>query len=100
MKVIELMKNAPYSKEYESHCNELNFYPESLKALVYEVNYCISKYTEDGFENYIALNEDNSWMPHKHQKEYESHKNELKKELKELKKLSNYIQLKTKIKAV
>ena len=59
--------------------------------MVSEIAYCISKYTEDGWDNYECLNEDYSWIPLKHRKKYELHQKQLKKELRELKALHKYL---------
>ncbi len=87
----KILDKAPYSQEWESHIEDINYEFTTISDMVSEVAYCISKYTEDGFDNYECLNEDYSWIPPKNRKQYESHQKQLKKELKELKNLYNYL---------
>jgi hypothetical protein len=88
-----VMKEAPHSVEFSAHCYEIDFIPklETLSDLIAEVKYCISKYTEDGFDNHKYMNEDYSWMPHcKAKIDYQAYQRQLKQELRELKNLLKY----------
>ena len=87
----QILEKAPYSQEWESHIQDINYEFTNLGDMISEVAYCITKYTEDGFDNYECLNEDYSWMPTKPRKEYELHQKQLRKELRELKALHKYL---------